>query len=390
MFLDFSIFTPTYISLTWAFILVLSSRGNRARIFLGIFMLAVAMVFLSHVVYFHRLKDIYLYFDLLFVFGSLSIFPTYYWYIKLLTVKSQFDYRELKHLIPAFFMLICVSITYLLMPDELRKTYVYIYLYGIGKMSNAPLLIKVQVVFTYVLQILYFLQIVFSYIKIRKYMAEYNHKISNFYSNLENKTLEWPKIILYSFSVSSVFTIITNFLGRSYFDKSPAVLFVTCITYGALIFVLGYLGYLQNHTVKDLELDAEVEPTTQIETPTKKKTKRELQNLFEKDQVFKNSELKIIDIALRLNTNRTYISNFINQEYGCSFSTLVNQYRIEAAKTLLRCPKNKNFSLEHISSQVGFGSLHSFIRVFKEMEDTTPGKYREEAICNENELYSAG
>jgi len=61
MLLDFSIYTPMYVSLTWAFILLISSKANRARFFLGIFMLAVSLIFLSHVVYYHHLKDIYIY-----------------------------------------------------------------------------------------------------------------------------------------------------------------------------------------------------------------------------------------------------------------------------------------------------------------------------------------
>ena len=389
MFLDFSIYTPTYISLTWALILILSSRENRARYMLGLFMLAVAMIFISHVVYFHRLKSSFVPFDLLFVFGSLSIFPLYYLYIKLLTVKSQINYSDLKHFIPAVVMLLAVALVYMLMTPELRKLYVYNYLYGIGTLKNAPLLIQIQSGLLYLLQILYFLQILLSYVKIKKYVSEYNEQIANFYSNLENKTLEWPKIILYTFAISSVFTIITNFLGRSFFDKSPVLLLITCASYGLFLFVLGYLGYLQNHTVKNFETDStafsECENTSfsnpvLIATSANKKFKAQLRKLFEEDNIYKNPELKISDVAEKLKSNRSYISAFINSEYGCSFSTFVNRYRVEAAETALTDTENNNFSLEHIASLVGFGSLHSFIRVFKEIKGTTPGKFREENI----------
>lgn len=389
MLLDFSIFTPLYVSLTWAFILILSSKANRARSVLGIFMLVVATIFLSHVVYFHRLKHIYLHFDLMFVFGSLCIFPTYYLYIKLLTYKSRIEWNEIKHFLPAIGMLVAVSITYLLMSSEHKELYIKNYLYGIGKLKDAPFIIQVQLALGYLLQILYLAQIVLSFFKIRKFVANYNERISNFYSNLEDKTLEWPKMILYSFAVSSVFTIITNFLGRAFFDKSPLVLFITCIAYSTLLFVLGYLGYMQNHTVKNFEEDNNIEPqkesVNESEKTSRRKLKSQIQKLFEKEEIYKNPELKISDIACKLNTNRTYISSFINIEYGCSFSTFVNRYRIIAAKELLSDKIYRTYSLEHISTLVGFGSLHSFIRAFKDIADTTPGKYRGNKMTSQNE-----
>jgi AraC-like DNA-binding protein len=394
MLLDFSIFTPLYVSLTWAFILILSSKANRARLVLGVFMMVVAAIFLSHVVYFHHLKDIYLYFDLMFVFGSLCIFPTYYLYIKLLTYKSRIEWNEIKHFLPAIGLLVAVSVTYLCMTSDEKVLYIKNYLYGIGKFNDASFIIQVQLLLGYLLQLLYFLQIVFSFIKIRQFVSNYNHRIANFYSNLEDKTLEWPKMILYSFAVSSIFTIITNFLGRAFFDKSPLILLITCIAYSVLLFILGYLGYMQNHTVKNLEedtiLDIAIEPTidefgNEPEKASRRKFKNHLRKLFEKDLIYKNPELKISDIACKLNTNRTYISSFINSEYGCSFSTYVNRHRVNVAKEMLSDEKNRNFSLEHIATLAGFGSLHSFIRAFKEIADTTPGKFRDSRLTSEND-----
>ena len=98
--------------------------------------------------------------------------------------------------------------------------------------------------------------------------------------------------------------------------------------------------------------------------------------MFDKEQVYKNPDLKITDISSRLNTNRTYISTLINTEYSCSFSTFVNHYRVEEAKNALLKEEYSKFCLEHISTLIGFGSLHTFIRVFKDITGTTPNQYR--------------
>jgi AraC-like DNA-binding protein len=388
MLLDLSIYAPTYLSLTWAFILLFSSKTNRARFFLGIFMFVVAMVFMSHVVYYHHLNNIYIYFDLIFIFGSLSIFPIYYWYIKLLTFRSKIDFKDLKHLIPAVTILVATIITYLLMSKEMRDLYISKYLYGTGNWNDATPLIKTQLILCYTLQIVYFTQIIFTFLRVRVFIADYNDNIANFYSNLDNKTLRWPQIILYSFVATSTFTIFTNFMGRSFFDKYPFILLFTCIAYSAFLFVLGYLGYLQNHTIVTFEQDnnilvdsekkIEIEPENVIENKNKDAMLAQLKYLFETEQIYKEKDLKISDIATKLNTNRTYISTFINNEFSISFNTFVNQYRVEEAKKLLLNESNNFNTLDNISNHVGFGSLNSFIRVFKEITGTTPGNFRKD------------
>jgi AraC-like DNA-binding protein len=383
MLLDFSIYTPLYVSFMWALILFSTCKANRARFFLGIFMFAVGMIFLSHVIYYHHLNEIYLYFDLIFVFGSLSIFPIYHWYMKVLTFRSKIDFRDMKLLLPAFAMLAANLVVYLFMTKESRDLYVNDYLYGNGNWESASMLIKILLVLGYMLQIIYLVQIIFSFLKIRVFIADYNDNIANFYSNLEDKTLQWPKLILYSFVVTSIFTIITSFLGRSFFDKWPLILLFTCIVYSVFLFVLGYLGYMQNHSIVTLEQDSKIEIKISCENPNDKKTKSQLLTLFEKEQVFKQKDLKISDIALKLHTNRTYISTLINQEYDCSFNTFVNQYRVAEAKDLLRDENNNKLSIEHISTLAGFGSIDSFIRAFKTKEGITPGNFRRSAQHSE-------
>jgi AraC-like DNA-binding protein len=297
--------------------------------------------------------------------------------MKVLTFRSKFNFKDLILLLPAIGMVTATIVVYLLMTDESRRIYIYDYLYGNGHEEKMSLLIQIQLILSYALQFIYFLQITFSFFKIRIFIRDYNANIANFYSNLENKTLQWPIIILYSFVITSMFTIITNFLGRSFFDKYPIFLLITGISYGIFLFVLGFLGFLQNHRIDLIVEDATLEVENISVNPNNNKIKIQLINLFENEKVYKHPELKISDLATQLYTNRTYLSNLINSEYNCSFSTFVNHYRVEEAKKQLLNEDNDQYSLEYISVLAGFGSLHSFIRVFKEITNTTPGRFRE-------------
>ena len=95
--------------------------------------------------------------------------------------------------------------------------------------------------------------------------------------------------------------------------------------------------------------------------------------VFEKKKLFMNTKLTIIDLAKEMGTNRTYISDYINNELGTTFFDYVNQRRIMEAEALLRTTKE---SLESISSMSGFNSPSTFRRAFMKKYNCTPGKYR--------------
>jgi len=99
--------------------------------------------------------------------------------------------------------------------------------------------------------------------------------------------------------------------------------------------------------------------------------------VFEQDKIYRNPDLRITDVSILVQTNRTYISKIINTGFHTSSRDFVNQYRVLEAKEILKTQTADKYTLEYISESVSFGSLHSFIRVFKELEGMTPGKFQD-------------
>lgn len=99
---------------------------------------------------------------------------------------------------------------------------------------------------------------------------------------------------------------------------------------------------------------------------------RKIEKLKE-NQYFLNKNLKITDMAQEMGTCRTYVSNYINKTYGCSFSDYVNQLRIDYAKQLL---KNEQEKLSSIADRSGFSSEQSFYRNFKKFVGMTPSEWQ--------------
>jgi len=390
----FSFFTlmPLFVSLLWAVALLFASSKNRAKQMLGVFMFVTFVLFLTHFVYYNGFREVYLYFDLLFTACSLSIFPLYFLYIRLLTRSEKLKPKHIRLFVPAIVLVGASALIYYAMPPELRRFYIDNYIFDSQSFSKAHILIKLQLILLYVLQLIYFLQIVFSTYKIKKYIDQYNSRIYEFYSNVENKEMEWPKLIFYSFASISVFSIAFNFLGRAYFSQSALALSVPSVSYTILLFLFGYLGNLQNYNIVDYNIDKKAVPDdvenkntiesirTKQDVQLQSKLIEAIKQLMENEKLYQKFDLKITDIAFLLHSNRTYISKAINSHCGCTFNAFVNKYRIAAAKQLLSDSENKNFTLEFVATNVGFANTHTFIRVFKEFESVPPGQFRENAL----------
>ena len=73
-----------------------------------------------------------------------------------------------------------------------------------------------------------------------------------------------------------------------------------------------------------------------------------------------------------IETNQTYLSNVVNRYFGCHLKELVNTYRVEYAKELLRsgkCPP------EELPQRCGFLSRSAFYAAFKKVTGASPKRY---------------
>ncbi|MGD1815908.1 MAG: helix-turn-helix domain-containing protein [Pleomorphochaeta sp.] len=91
------------------------------------------------------------------------------------------------------------------------------------------------------------------------------------------------------------------------------------------------------------------------------------------DKSFKDDSLGLYSISDELNVSNTYLSTIYKETCGIGIVQQINKKRIEFAKQLLL---NTDKSVKEVALESGFSSDISFIRVFKKMEDSTPGKLR--------------
>ena len=378
MWKDIIIYNPMYVTFFWAIVLLSSHRKNNpAKHFLGIFMVTAFFLYLAHAVFFKRHFEIYFVFDIIYIFSSLAVYPLYFLYIKLLSVESKLKFKNLLIFIPSLVLGFSSLVIYLLMLPEERLSYIHHFLLHEESTHPVTLLVNLQKWVFYATRIIFAGQVFFYMITGGKLVVRYNKRIANFYSNLESRTIIWVNMLLFSFVAGSVMSIIFNIIGKAAFLNSVFLLLIPSVIFSVLLFVIGLQGYMQNHTVTDLEFDEQQINFSEVKKYNSAILKEHLLDLFTNEAIYKHPDLKITQISSILQTNRTYISNMINSEFSCTFSDFVNRYRISEAKRMLTEDASKNYSLDYVSEKSGFGSMGSFMRVFKEVEGISPGRYRD-------------
>jgi AraC-like DNA-binding protein len=103
---------------------------------------------------------------------------------------------------------------------------------------------------------------------------------------------------------------------------------------------------------------------------------------LEEKHVYLNKQLDLKTFSKLLCTNTTYLSYVINQRFGRNLKTLINEYRVEHAKQLLR---SSHLSINDIGKLCGFTSRSTFYLTFKKIEQQTPCDYRRQQI-NRNKI----
>ena len=104
----------------------------------------------------------------------------------------------------------------------------------------------------------------------------------------------------------------------------------------------------------------------------KNKLMAEINAKMEAEKIFLDPELSLSGLADEMNVSRTYLSQVINEKTSLQFNHLVNKYRIKEARRILADGQSEKYTLEFIAGEVGFQSMPTFYRAFKQFTGITP------------------
>ena len=96
--------------------------------------------------------------------------------------------------------------------------------------------------------------------------------------------------------------------------------------------------------------------------------------LFEK--LYLDPNLSLVKLSQKLNTNRTHLSQIINEYYNASFNDYINELRVKEICRLLLATHDKNITIDHILTNSGFSSKSPFYSAFKKFTGVTPDVFK--------------
>ncbi|MFN0200608.1 MAG: helix-turn-helix domain-containing protein [Bacteroidia bacterium] len=209
--------------------------------------------------------------------------------------------------------------------------------------------------------------------------------------------LLWVMILLYFFEA---ITILLAFRGSPIAETSNSIAYLLS---ASTMYLIGYDALVREtvlqHTPnialtssispideEDLTIAAEEMQTEQTETPKYKKnalTPEKIHEItakiikaMEEDKLYRNPNFRISDLAVATQENPNNLSQVMNDVFKQNFFDLVNTYRIEEAKLLLKSPNYKNYTISAIGFEVGFNAKSTFYAAFKKNTTLTPVQYQ--------------
>ena len=205
------------------------------------------------------------------------------------------------------------------------------------------------------------------FIMVLTHIRAYRLWCENNYSSMEHIDVQW--IVRY--------LIMLAVLGASYgymiVSNNPCRGFTQNILIG-FMFTYSIEQILFRRDPWDNLIGTEEVDKEQSDTTGEQSEKaRKLEQWMETEKPYLDPNFKLIDLMRALPMNRTYLSEFINTTYGCTFYQFVTRYRIEEAKRIMR--ENSELKMADVAVRSGFSSQSAFSRTFTRETGQTPREW---------------
>ena len=189
----------------------------------------------------------------------------------------------------------------------------------------------------------------------------------------------WTKVVTYGMiAYTAAFLSYFVLVRCSFFNPEwdYAISFVMALG----ILAIAYMGLVQQRVFRSEPighfLPVKKYKTSSLTDSASQSIKRGMERLLKEEQVFKENELRLADLAAYLDVSYHQLSQVINEHYGVNFFELINKYRVEHVKKLLADPNYSHFTIIQIAFEAGFNNKASFNRYFKKEIGMTPSAYR--------------
>lgn len=327
---------------------ILKKENKRANIVLSIIFLLISLDLLT----------------LLFEYGNMSIsltflqklmFSSMYFYASLITlyIRIQTGNKKISfkmwavQITPPVTALILIIIT----SNRLHKFLLYIgYLYLLFNLA-------------------------LSYLRVRSF----NKKIKEYFSSIKYIKQLWVRAVL----LGAILVTATSLINDAYraptelIDKSsPLLTLLTLVFTVFFVLIIGLIAMNQPEITQRVEGLSPLYNNQKLGISEADRYKNKIFNLLENEKPYLDENLDLETLAAKLDIDKHRLSMILNTYIKINFYTLINNYRVEEAKKMLRDISLSKLTIIEIAYKSGFNSKATFYSHFNRVTGTTPTKYR--------------
>lgn len=286
--------------------------------------------------------------------------PLIYFYFKRITTGYLFRSLDILHLLPTILLVIFLLPIYNLPEEEKLRILLNDQRPYITIISDAKLISLC----------------IYTFLVIRVYV---NSIMRN--KNIPKVKRNWQKTIV----VLSVIYILSYFLYdvlliRRIIDGFPVHLHI--ITTGLLVLYISYMAFVQPFVfegsiviMRRVEYSLNKYKKSGLTKLLSLELKEKLLYLLDHEKIYRKNDISLQKLSELLNTSRHNTSQIINEHFNLNFFELINMYRIEEAKQLLKAENNKKVNIIDVAYEVGFNNKVTFNKSFKKYNQVTPSEY---------------
>jgi len=344
-------------------VIILNLKGksdNRSVLLISSFVLILS-IFIFHIFLFlSRLQFRFPHTLFMSIIFSFLYGPLIYFYFKRIVMQHVFKWVDLLHLIPTAIIIIAVIPIYLLSTED--KLMVMLHAGEIDRQAyvNYTFMAKLLSLAIYGFLLL---RIYFKYIK-------GNPKI-----NFMN--IRWQKSIIwlgtgYVISYAIYGLIIIDVLPRIEFLYHLQIFFMAL-----MVLYIGYMAYLRPNIFKSdyFETHLYKYKKSGLTARFSQELKEHLLHLMIEEKIYRKNDINLEELSERLGTTRHNTSQVINEHFDLNFFELINKFRIEEAKEILKNDIEKRLNIIDVAYEVGFNNKVTFNKSFKKILAQTPTQY---------------
>ena len=225
--------------------------------------------------------------------------------------------------------------------------------------------------------ILYYISLLFRFtIYFQRIYNDYHKRMDNYFAEQEIKRFRWIFFSFYASLGVGIIALISvcfdTLLSKTLFNLIVLLFY----SYFGVHF-LNYAYQFQAHAgaIAEESESTEKQEETKVQPRDHSRLETNIKEWYSQKK-FLSQGLTIESVATQLNTNRAYLSEYVNSCMNITFKEWITSLRIQEAKGLLQ--EQIDLSVSDIAEQAGFSDKSNFSKMFTKQTGVSPKLWREQ------------